>query len=158
MRKILSLCIVLFSISAYSQSTNDTIYSQKVMGSYKFIQNEKVLKYSDLLTIVASNREAYSLIKSAQTSNGFSTVLGAVGGFLVGYQLGTAIVGGEPNLTVGGVGLGLIAISIPISINASKKAKQGVAIYNKQIKELSYSQPKLNFGITQNGVGLLLKF
>lgn len=166
MRKILTLCIVLFSIGAYSQTSisdysqtsNDTIYSQKVFGGYRFWKKEKELKYSELLTIVKNNREAYKLIKSAQASNGFSVVLGGVGGFLVGYQLGTAIAGGEPNLAVGGVGIGLMGLSIPISINASKKARQGVAIYNKQIQELSYSPPKIYFGCTESGIGLILKF
>lgn len=158
MRKILSLCILLISISAYSQSTNDTIYVQKVMGGYKFLQNEKVLKYSQMLTIVKNNSESYNLIKSAQASNALSMVLGGAGGFLVGYQLGTVIGGGEPNLIVGGVGVGLIVLSIPISINAAQKTMQGVIIYNKHIQKLSYAPPKLNFGFTQSGIGLVLKF
>ena len=47
-------------------------------------------------------------------------LLGGIGGFLVGWTLGTALGGGDPDWTVAGVGAGFIALSIPFAIKVKK--------------------------------------
>ena len=77
-----------------------------------------------------SNKEAHQQIKSARLNNRLAHFTGGLGGGLFGWQVGTALAGEEPNLKLGGVGLGLIAVSYNYSKRAFKKARKAVNTFN----------------------------
>lgn len=88
-----------------------------------------------------------------------SSILGFAGGFLVGFNLGQAISGQQPQWAFSGVGAGLIAISIPISASANKKIKKAVTEFNTVQKQPSLgNQWELKFQSTPQGIGLALQF
>jgi hypothetical protein len=160
MKKINIILIILISSFNFAMGqTNDSITMKKVVGGYHFFQGEERLTVNQLVKAMKTNNEAYSLVKSAQSNNTIASVIGGVGGFMVGWTLGTALGGGEPNWAVAGVGAGLIVVSIPISHSFNKKVKKAVETYNRGFQTSSFwDDNKLNLSLKGNGIGLRLSF
>jgi len=114
---------------------------------------------NQLVNTMKPNDQAYQQIKSAQSSYTLATIIGGVGGFMVGWPIGTALGGGEPNWTMAGIGAGLIVVSIPITQSFNKKAKQAVETYNGGLRTSSFwDKNELKLSMTGNGIGLTLNF
>ena len=155
---LLTLLVVSMSF-AFGQTASDSISMKKVFGGYQFYQGEQMLNMNQLVNLMKPNDLAYRQIKSAQASFTLAAIMSGVGGFMVGWPIGTALGGGEPNWTLAGVGAGLILVSIPISQSFNKKAKQAVELYNAGLQTSSFWDKKeLNLSLTGNGIGLTLKF
>jgi len=161
MRKI-AIILTLLAVSmsfTFGQTASDSISMKKVFGGYQFYQGEKRLNMNQLVSMMKPNNQAYQQIKSAQSTYTLSTIIGGVGGFMVGWPIGTALGGGEPNWTMAGIGAGLIVVSIPISQSFNKKAKQAVETYNSGLQTNSFwDKNELKLSLTGNGLGLTLNF
>ncbi|MBS2101016.1 hypothetical protein [Carboxylicivirga linearis] len=161
MKKLLTLMVLLLAGITFTigQNTADSIRIEKTFGGYQFYQGEKRLKVKDLVNTMQSNAQAYQEIKSAQSSYTLASIVGFAGGFMVGWPLGSALGGGEPNWTMAGIGAGLIVVSIPISKSFNKKAKQAVDTYNNGLQTSSFWDNKeLRLSVNENGLGLTLRF
>lgn len=91
-----------------------------------------------------SNASTIDLMKKAQSSNSIANVMGFIGGGLIGWPIGTAIGGGDAQWALASAGAALVAIAIPISYGAHKKAKKAVEIYNSGISSVNsnhFQQP-----------------
>lgn len=156
-KTILALSIAL---SVFTIGNAQQIEMDKIFGGYKYSQNGNAMTMKDLVKTMASNQEAYQLIKKAQSNNTLASIIGFAGGGLIGFPIGTAIGGGDANWVLAGVGAGLVAISIPISSGVNKKAKEAVALYNASLNSTSYQEFKPKFKIIANGtgVGLCMNF
>ena len=156
------IIIALLTISstfAFGQNVNDSISAKKVFGGYQFYQGDKMLSMSQLVSTMSTNELAYKQIKSAQSTSTVVMILAGVGGFMIGYPIGTALAGGEPNWTMAGIGAGTIAVAIPIGINSDKKAKQAVETYNRGLQTTSFwDKSELKLSMSGNGIGLTLTF
>jgi hypothetical protein len=161
MRKI-AIILTLFASSisfTFGQTASDSISMKKVFGGYQFYQGEQRLNMNQLVNTMKSNDQAYQQIKSAQSTYTLATIIGGVGGFMVGWPIGTALGGGEPNWTMAGIGAGLIVVSIPITQSFNKKAKQAVETYNGGLQTSSFwDKNELKLSLTGNGIGLTLNF
>jgi hypothetical protein len=161
MRKI-AIILTLLAVNmsfTFGQTASDSISMKKVFGGYQFYQGEQRLNMSKLVNTMKPNDQAYQQIKSAQSTYTFAMILSYAGGFMVGYPLGTAIGGGEPNWAMAGIGAGLIVVAIPISQSFNKKAKQAVDTFNGGIQTSSFwDKNELKFSLTGNGIGLTLNF
>lgn len=88
-----------------------------------------------------------------------SWVIGAAGGACVGYTLGTLIGGGEPDYIIGGVGLGLIAIAIPLEIAGKNRCGGRYGALNATPEYAARkSSAQLHLVATGNSVGIRLNF
>lgn len=155
---ILTLLTISFSV-AFGQTSSDSIVMQKVFGGYQFYQGAKRLNMNQLVRTMQPNEQAYKEIKKAQSTYTLATIISAAGGFMVGWPLGTAIGGGEPNWALAGIGAGLIIVSIPVSQNFNKQAKTAVETFNDGIKTSSFwDRNELRFGFNANGAGFSLWF
>ena len=154
--------MILLTVSmtfAFGQTAADSISMKKAFGGYQFYHGVKRLNMNQLVNTMKPNEQAYSQIKSAQSTYTLATIMGGVGGFMVGWPIGTAIGGGEPNWVMAGIGAGLIVFSIPLSQNFNKKAKQAVDTYNLGLKTSSlWDKSELRLSMTENGVGLTFRF
>jgi len=158
MRKtILTLIIAMLAIIFCNAQE---IEIEKTFGGYKYSQNGNQMTMNDLVRTMEPNKEAYNLIKKAQSNNTLATIIGAVGGGLIGWPIGAAIAGGDANWTLAGIGAGLIVIGIPISSSANKKAKQAVELYNSSLNPTSFYEYKPEFKViaSGNGIGLTMNF
>jgi hypothetical protein len=161
MRKslILTTLLVLSFNFSFGQIVTDSISVQKVFGGYNFYQGAKRLSINELKNAMKLNDQAYREMKSAQSANIFATIIGGVGGFMVGWPIGTAIGGGDPNWVMAGIGAGLIVVSIPISQKFNKHAKRAVHIFNNGLKTSTFWQRnELRYSMSKDGVGLALRF
>ncbi len=151
------LSLLLTSLSLQAQRIEAT----KVFGGYRFTQNNKNLSKSAVVNAVKNNEKAYKTAKSGYTKYFISQVLGAAGGFMIGWEVGTSIAGGNSDWKIAGIGAGLIVISIPISLKANKQLKSAADMYNASLPETAgkkASHLKLNIVGNQQGVGLALSF
>lgn len=156
----LILLIFLFSISLSVHAQLDSIIATKgALGGYRFEQSGQYLNGKALLQRLEVDEEAYVLMKRAKSNSDISSVLGFAGGLMIGWPLGTAIAGGDPNWLLAGIGAGCLAIAIPISISASKGMFEAVEIYNSRLNGSYFEQGLLlRFGVTTGGVGVTLDF
>jgi hypothetical protein len=161
MRNLTVLGILLFVCisSTFGQNPADSIVMKKAFGGYQFYQYDKRLNMSQLVEAMQTNEQAYKEIKAAQSTYTFAAIIGGAGGFMVGWPLGTAVAGGEPNWTLAGIGAGLIVISIPISQKFNKQAKTAVNTFNDGLKTSSFlEKTELRLAFTGNGIGLTIRF
>ena len=147
--------LCLLSIQLHAQSTQSPITVKKSFLSTTYRQHGKNLTLRQLIEVTANNADAQAEMKLAKKNADVATVLGAIGGFMVGWPLGTAIGGGEPNWALAGVGAGFIGVGIPFSIKYAKHAKNAVALHNESIGQVGKS---MDFSIGINNNGLALKF
>jgi hypothetical protein len=158
--KILIFAVIIFVGSVNllnAQSTSDSVYVYKSFLGYKYIQHDARLNFNQLPDILNENQEAYLLIKKARTNNIISSIISGTGGFLIGWQLGTALVGGDPNWTLAAVGGGLIVISIPIYSKSMKQSLEAIDEYNAGLGKSS-RRPNVNIGLVRYGFGLSMNF
>ncbi|MGV3641105.1 MAG: hypothetical protein ACO1NZ_11335 [Adhaeribacter sp.] len=148
---------LLMYLPLFAQNSSDSIVVKKAMGVV-FLQNGKTLKPRQLLDITQSNPEAFQEMKKAKSNFDVGYVFSLAGGTLVGWTLGTALGGGEPNWAVAGVGAGLIGVSIPFSAAYSKHAKNAVRTYNGALHHTGMNKVDLRFGLAGSGPGLRLVF
>ncbi|MBK7428200.1 MAG: hypothetical protein IPI60_14870 [Saprospiraceae bacterium] len=114
---------------------------------------------TQLKRVVEPNAEAYQLAKSAKSNTIFSSIIGGVGGFMLGWNIGTAIGGGDPNWWVAGAGAGLIVVSIPISNKSMRQAKSAAELYNNTTGYGSLKdQGEWHLSLGSQGTGLVFKF
>lgn len=155
---IMSLLSVCFTFT-FGQTITDTITLKKAGGEYQFYQGEQCLSMKQLVSAMKPNEQAYKQIKSAQASYTIAMVFSYVGGFLIGWPIGTAIGGGDPNWAMAGIGAGCIAVAIPLSHRVNIKTKQAVDTYNGGLQTSSFwDKSELNLSMTANGIGLSFRF
>ena len=157
MKKLLS--ILVFTIVTSSVVSAQKIEMRKVFGGLVFEQQGKTLLLKDMESIMKENKKAVALIQSAKTNQTWSLVLGTTGGALVGFPIGTAIGGGEPEWSIAGVGAALIIATIPIVKGFNRKTKKAVDLYNNGVSSTSYQfQPSFNLKISGTNVGISMNF
>jgi len=160
MKKIFLLVLIISTglSDSFAQST-DSIEMVKVFGGYRFYQKEKRLSMRELVQIMQPNEQASKYIHSAQSNTTLATIIGAIGGALIGWPVGTALGGGDPNWTLAGVGAGLVVVSIPFSSKANKQAKLAVGEFNSAYRKSSFLKKlQFNFGISGNSIGIRAHF
>ena len=160
-RIVVILTLLTVSLSfAFGQTETDSISVKKVFGGYQFYQGENRLNVKQLVNTMKPNEDAYTQIKSAQSSYTMASIVSFAGGFMIGWQLGAAVGGGDPNWAMAGIGAGLIVVTIPISQKFNKQAKQAVETYNQGLQQTSsfWDKSELRFSMTGNGLGLTLRF
>lgn len=158
MKKLIASGVFLLAtFLIYGQNISDTIQVKRAMGIV-FMQQGQILTPRQLLEVTSSNAEAYSVMKMAKRNYNASSALGFAGGFLIGWPLGAAVAGGEPNWTMAAVGACLVVISIPFSTSYSKYAKQAVILYNDELKRSGAGSPEASLGFTSDGIGLRIRF
>jgi hypothetical protein len=139
-----------------AQADPNDIHMDKNFWSIKFFQGTRLLRPKEVLHIMESNEAAHAAFKKAMGNYNASMVFSFAGGFLVGWPVGTAIAGGDPQWGLAAAGVGLILVSIPFTSGFTKNANIAIDIYNKDSAK-SYS-PKLYIGFRGAGVGATLKF
>lgn len=159
MIKHICLCSVFtfFVIEVFAQQKIDTIAMRQSLG-VTFQMHGRMLKPRQLLSHTKPYDEAYALMRKAKTNYDVASVFSFAGGFLIGWPIGTAIGGGEPNWTLAGIGAGLVVISIPFSSAYGKHAKHAVRIYNRGQKASDEDDVGMDLGWTSQGMTLRFTF
>lgn len=126
----LFLILLLFSSCAYAQAQNGDIILEKRLGTYQFYQDDKKLSFRQVIELMKVHPESYDYIKTARRAYVWSSITGFIGGFLIGYPVGTAIGGGDPEWGMAGAGAGVVVVSIILDSKFKKNVTQALSMYN----------------------------
>lgn len=154
-RLFFTLLIPVIVHPAFSQSLDNNITYTKVFGGYKFEQNGEMLNPKRMLDLFQGNEEAYEAMKKAKANYDPAMVLSVIGGALIGWPLGTAIGGGDPNWALAGIGAVFVVGTIPLSKAFNRHAIRAVDIYNAKLQPSASAG--LYFGATGYGIGIGLR-
>ena len=153
------LCTVfVLSFTQMMSQTKEVIMSKKPLGGVVFYEGDKLLSNRQLTTLIESNNEAYIKMKRANNDLIGATIFGIAGGGLIGWPLGSAISGGEPNWLLAGIGAGLVLVSIPFSVSYAKHANEAVNIYNEGLNTSNFKRVNFDLGISASGIGISIGF
>lgn len=161
MKNILLVFTLLMSLTAFSQKPALGDTSPKPLKLEKgkiYLDGEQIPSYQ-VKKILASNVRAISLYKKAKTKEGLgSTFLGlGVTLSVVDFAIGVFSDADYPTAMTY-VGVGMVAVSIPILSGRAKKLKEAVESYNDGLKNTTSLDFDLNAMANQNGVGIQIKF
>ena len=150
------LLLLSFGIHFEGQAQEENkLYLKSNFFGNKFYKGDTIISVNQVLYEMSPNESVYNLMKSAKTDFVFAQILGATGGILLGWEIGTAIGGGDPNWVIAGVGAAAITVSIPISVNFRKKANSAIIKHNNLITG-SIKKPTYHVGF--NGRSLKLQY
>jgi len=156
-----TLIIIFITIlSTFSLASAQKISVEKRGKNDVYTSNvSKKLSYKELSVKMKSNEEAYKLISQARANSNFIKGAGFVGGFLIGWPIGTFLRGDDPKWAMAGAGLGVILITAPLAKGVREKTKEAVDIYNNSLG-FDYQEDKPQFYVVtnKNGIGLSMKF
>ena len=158
-KSIIVLFSLIFSLSSYCQTNNDSIKRINLGLSHCYTYNGKIMTYSKMTTIMKDNVQAFDYLKKAKTSNTLASIVGFAGGFCMVYPIAKTLSGQQANWTQFAIGCGLTAVYIPLVISTNKNLKLAVDTYNRsKVVSSNINEYELKFMLTQNGLGLILKF
>lgn len=141
-----------------SESPNHLTY-EKSGGGLNVKQNGRFLNQNELFDVLNEDVEASRYVGRYKTKNVLGAILGGAGGALIGFPVGQAIGGGDPQWLLALAGVGVLAIAIPIAITADKDIKTGIDVYNQNLENSAWlTKPVLRLGGQQYGVGMALRF
>ena len=158
--RLLVLTLLLFGIQFGTFSQDKLALKSNFWGN-RFYKGDTLISVNQVLEEMAPNEANYNLMKSAKKDFVTVQLLGAAGGLLFGWPIGASIAGGDPNWTLVGVGAGILAVSIPISINFKKKATSAITKHNSLITTSSNNhnyKPCYRFCYTGNSAKIQFKF
>lgn len=158
MRNIFYLMIACL---AFNSSAAQQIDMKMNLLGYKFVQDGKQLKWKELETATAGNREAFELVRKANAHRKLSGIAAFIGGLLIGIPIGQQNANlVEPNWTLAYIGGGISAIGVPFSFSAFNKVNRGVDTYNLGLKSASRYALDLEIKTicNRNGIGLAIQF
>lgn len=150
--------IAMLVLIAYIACAQEALEIKKVFGGVKVLQGGQSLSMNQVSNIMKTNTEAFAVLKKAKSSGGAAQAFGAIGGALVGWPVGTAIGGGDPNWALAGVGAGFILLAIPFSSTSSKHLTKAVDIFNGKSGATGWMPVKMYVGPSLAGLKLQLRF
>ncbi len=154
MKYVFSFVIILFTLqSSFAQEKPIMTLERGYIKS-----DNKVISVKHALQLMAKYPEALAYMKGAKSDQAGAQVLGAIGGGLIGFPVGTQIAGGDPNWTLAGIGAVFILASIPFIGNYKQKAQIAIKLYNESGPQAYRWKPKIRFGVSETGLGLRLSF
>ena len=140
---LIFVALFLSALSVKAQSSSDTLRIEKRGTSYVYYSGNTKLNFNQAMQLMSSHPDAYTLMEKANNKRAGTQIFGTVGGLCLGgamgYAMGAAIVGNRIKmpifLSVAGAGAILATIGIVCEVEANKKTKEGIAVYNQSIKQ-----------------------
>lgn len=153
---LLTLFFLIGVISLSAQTANDTISMVKRdNGRMAYMMGGIPLLPIQLEDVMYDYPESMSYLQKAKTNQVASLVFAGVGGYLVGYPIGTAIGGGEANWSMAAIGLVVAGISFVFDGASKANVKNAVEAYNRSVNK---KNAPLSFGFTNYGIGWRIHF
>jgi hypothetical protein len=153
MKKIVFL--LLLNVCFIQISLAQEIKAYKTFGGVRFEMDTITLGLNQVLDIVKENTEAYAELKRAKSNYNAAGVLGFAGGILIGFPIGTALAGGNPEWGLAAGGAGLMLASIPFTTAFRGHTMQALDLYNNKYKT---SRIKPEFQFYGRGARLIIRF
>ena len=160
MKNLLLFIAMLCLIATTAIAQNDTITREKKGVGKVYMQNGRILSMRMLERSLQGNDEATRELKKGKTNVAVASGLSFAGGFVIGYEPGTALGSGKPiDLAVIGAGAGFVVIAIPFTQAGQKHIKNAVGMYNRSKRKTAmHFDPDFKLAFTGTGLGLRIGF
>jgi len=160
---LLNTILVMFNCTAQESDTASVSTSIKIQkqqgGRTLYLQGNNELSKKELLYVLEDSPSAMEELRYYELARGVGFVTGAAGGFCIGWYWGGYIMGKRYNPTLLGVGVAGALTSILCEFAARKNLHNAINIYNNETHKPTGSNTlQLNFGFSEQGLGLNLKF
>jgi hypothetical protein len=153
MHKALFVLLVFCFFGVSAQSREGDLRMEKA----KIYLDNKLLKPKEVLNVMEGNPEAYAAYKKAKSNYDAGQVIGFIGGFMIGYPLGSALGGGDPHWGVAAGGVGLLLLNFPLSSAYKKHSKNAIELYNGR-SESTARNYSIEFTPTATGAKVVMRF
>ncbi len=160
LKGLLNLFVMMmsFHLSALAQSSYSNIeVREKGRDKGYYYEGEK-LNYREMGELMKGNAVAFENIKSAQANNSAAQVFSFAGGFLIGWPIGGAIAGDNPNWTLAAVGAGLVLVSIPFAVQAKNKSHKAIDEFNGETMPLAKNAVHYSLDFKAAAMSLTVRF
>ncbi len=144
---------------AFMHTNAQQIEIKKSFGEVQLYKDGLPLKMKDARKLMENQEAAIKDLRKAATNRTFAYIFGTIGGALIGYPVGTAIGGGDPEWALAGIGAGFVGLSIPFISGYNKRARNAAELYNASVTTTTSSfQPDVRFHVKGNGLSLVIEF
>jgi hypothetical protein len=152
--KRIILLLLIISIAACINAQDRTeIKIYKTFGGARFEMDTLVLSPKQVLQVLKIEPLAYEKFKRAKANYDVAGALGFAGGLLVGFPIGTAIAGGNPEWGMAIAGGVLIVGSFSLNSVFRSHAFEAIELYNGKTARI---KPQFQFYGT--GARLVVRF
>lgn len=151
-RSVIILLACLLSECTIAQSIRPEIRMERS----RFYEDDKLIKPKEVLSRMEADPEAFAAFKKAKANYDASQVFGFIGGFMIGWPLGTALAGGDPQWGLAAGGAAVILASLPFNSAFKKHAANALTIYNKRSGASAFPV-KLKFRFDGTGVAIVAR-
>jgi hypothetical protein len=161
MKKLFLAFILLIGFSAFSQglTLGDTSPKPLKLENGRIYQDGEQIPSYQVKKILASNLHSLKVYKQAKSKETLGATLLGIGATLSVVDLAIGLFSDAKYPTaMTYVGVGMMAISVPILCGRAKKIEDAVNSYNEGLKNTSSANFDLNAVANQNGIGIQLKF
>lgn len=160
MNKLFAILLIVLAMGAKAQSTDSVINLQQVTVNEhcmvkKFYVNGNKMDNNQLLLMCEPNADAYNLMLDATDAKFFGKMFCVLGAGLVAYPFVSMIWEDKPMWEVAIGGCCLAAISVPLFHSYNKKSVEAWDMLNGKVPT---TETSLNINVSNNGVGLCLRF
>jgi len=148
------LLLILSNAVCFSQNSaeNDSLSFKRGSWSNQYYIDNKQVSYDDFIKTLGSNSEqSVKMFKSGRSVSITGIVIGCVGAFGFGYDLGGRLAGAEGNTALLIGGGGVLAGGIILSYIGENKMKKALRLNKSDSVSFSISP-------TQTGIGLCINF
>jgi len=152
-KKITLALVLICSAIALQAQDRQEIKIYKTFGGARFEMDTLVLSPKQVLQIVKIEPLAYEKFKKAKANYNAAGVLGFAGGVLIGFPVGTAIGGGEPEWSLAIAGGVLVLGSFSLNNVFRSHAFEAIELYNGKTARV---KPQFQFYGT--GARLVVRF
>ncbi len=157
--------LLLLFVSLFFVNDSQAQYITQEKGSLskkRYVQNGIELSNKrQIFSALESNPQAYDQINSAYGLKKTSSIIKGIGVSVSLLGVNFARTNEKTGIVTMLAGLGIITLSVPISISSKSKIKKAINLYNEdysaQDTGMKHS-PTLNLQTNSNGVGLVLAF
>jgi hypothetical protein len=170
MKKVIlfSMLCVFSAMSVLAQSNEQLVLKKK-----HYYQNDKKLNSKDIKSILLSDPESAVEYQIAKKNSTIAAVPMLAGTALCLYGSFASLKSSidQTNALNNGeyyeeksyvapvlLGAGLVLVGIPFVLSSNKHLKKSITIYNKNQTTGFHNIQKLEFGLTQNGIGVTYHF
>jgi hypothetical protein len=161
MKTLFLAFILLIGFSAFSQglTLGDTSPKPLKLENGRIYQDGEQIPSYQVKKILASNLHSLKVYKQAKSKETLGATLLGIGATLSVVDLAIGLFSDAKYPTaMTYVGVGMMAISVPILCGRAKKIEDAVNSYNEGLKNTSSANFDLNAVANQNGIGIQLKF
>ncbi|SHK56131.1 hypothetical protein SAMN04488028_10635 [Reichenbachiella agariperforans] len=151
------LLTTVLALTTLTASLAQNIHIKKDFGLNQYTLNGKRVGMKEMVKLTIIDREAHNLMKKAKKGHVWTQILTGIGGGMIGVSIGASAAGNDPQWDLALVGVGFIAIAIPIASRTNKNAREAIGIYNSNLMENQYRLGLKLIG-SPNGVGVAMTF